>query len=141
MSEAAGNPVLMQLARDAFLLESGEALCRKYHGLDPLFTPDGFKAYVDDLLVRMTNPFLKDAVERVTRDTRRKLGWDDRLIGTIRLVMAQGLQPERYARGAATAVRQLARDGNTTFSQLLETLWKDFDVTQVSKVRHIISAV
>jgi mannitol-1-phosphate 5-dehydrogenase len=141
MSEAAGNPVLMQLARDAFLLESGEALCRKYHGVDPLFTPDGFKAYVDDLLVRMTNPFLKDAVERVTRDTRRKLGWDDRLIGTIRLVMAQGLQSERYARGAATAVRQLARYGNTTFSQLLETLWKDFDVTQVSKVRHIISAV
>lgn len=123
MSEAAGNPVLMQLARDAFLLESGEALCRKYHGVDPLFTPDGFKAYVDDLLVRMTNPFLKDAVERVTRDTRRKLGWDDRLIGTMWLALGQGIQPEQYARGAWAAVRQLAIEEGSNPDVVLRELW------------------
>jgi len=123
MSEATKNPQLMQLARDAFMLESGEALCRKYQGLDPLFTPDGFKAYVDDLLVRMTNPFLQDAVVRVTRDTRRKLGWDDRLVGTIRLVLGQGIHPERYARGAQAAVRQLAMEEGANPEVVLRDLW------------------
>jgi mannitol-1-phosphate/altronate dehydrogenase len=140
MSEAAGNPVLMQLARDAFLLESGEALCRKYHGLDPLFTPNGFKAYVDDLLVRMTNPFLKDAVERVTRDTRRKLGWDDRLIGTMRLALGQGIQPVWYARGAAAAVRLLAVEENSTPAELLDALSKDRDGIQAAQIRQLISS-
>ncbi len=125
MSEAAGNPVLMQLARDAFLLESGKALCRKYHGLDLLFTPDGFNAYVDDLLVRMTNPFLKDTVERVTRDTRRKLGWDDRLIGAMRLALGQGIQPQRYARGAAAAVCQLAIEEGANPDVVLRDLWSE----------------
>ena len=123
MSEAAGNPALMQLARDAFLLESGEALCRKYHELDPLFTPDGFNAYVDDLFVRMTNPFLKDAVERVNRDTMRKLGWDDRLIGAMRLALGQGIQPERYARGARAALRHLATGDGTDIDAILRDLW------------------
>lgn len=140
MSEAAGNPVLMQLARDAFLLESGEALCRKYHELDPLFTPDGFKAYVNDLLVRMSNPFLKDAVDRVTRDTRRKLGWDDRLIGTMRLVLGQGIQPARYVHGAAAAVRLLAVEEKTTPAELLDALWKDCDGIQAAQIRQLISS-
>ncbi|MEI6167094.1 MAG: hypothetical protein WCS52_07855 [bacterium] len=140
MSEAARHPALIQLAREAFLLESGKALCRKYHGLDPLFTPDGFKAYVNDLLVRMTNPFLKDAVERVTRDTRRKLGWDDRLIGTMRLALGQGIQPERYVRGAAAAVRLLAVEENSTPAELLDALWKDRDVIQAAQIRQLISS-
>lgn len=124
MSEAAQDPALLHLAREAFLLESGAALCRKYHGTDDLFTTAGYTAYVDDLLVRMTNPFLKDAVERVTRDTRRKLGWDDRLIGTMRLALGQGISPERYARGAAAALTQLAAEENTTTDPLLENLWQ-----------------
>jgi mannitol-1-phosphate/altronate dehydrogenase len=108
--------------------------------VDPLFTQAGFTAYVDDLLVRMTNPFLKDAVDRVTRDNRRKLGWDDRLIGTMRLALGQGIQPERYARGAAAAVRQLAVEEKTTPTCLMESLWKDYDAAQVAQVRQMINA-
>ena len=138
MSEAARDPALLNLAREAFLLESGAALCRKYQGVDPLFTQAGFTVYVDDLLVRMTNHFLKDAVERVTRDTRRKLGWDDRLIGTMRLALGQGIQPERYAKGAAAAVRQLAVEENTTPACLMENLWKDCDGVQAAQVRGLL---
>jgi len=141
MSEAAQDPTLLTLAREAFLLESGAALCRKYQEVDPLFTQAGFTVYVDDLLVRMTNPFLKDAVERVTRDTRRKLGWDDRLIGTMRLALGQGIQPERYARGAAAAVRQLAVEENTTPACLMESLWKDCDGVQAAQVRWLLASV
>jgi mannitol-1-phosphate/altronate dehydrogenase len=125
MSEAAGYPELLDLARDAFLLESGGALCRKYKGLDPLFTEPGYRAYVLDLLVRMTNPHLCDAVDRITRDTRRKLGWEDRLIGTMRLALGQGICPERYAKGAAAAIRQLAREEASSPERLLEELWAE----------------
>ena len=140
MSEAAQDPALLKLAGEAFRSESGAALCRKHRGVDPLFTPEGYGAYVDDLLVRMTNPYLKDAVERVTRDTRRKLGWDDRLIGTMRLALGQGIQPERYARGAAAAVRQLAVAENTTPACLVEGLWTDGDAVQASLVRSLVLA-
>ena len=140
MAEATRVPELLTLAREAFLLESGEALCRKYRGVDSLFTQAGFAAYVEDLLVRMTNPFLQDAVERVTRDTRRKLGWDDRLIGTLRLALGQGIQPARYARGAAAALRQLAVEEHTTPSCLVESLWKDHSGPEEASVRHLVCA-
>jgi mannitol-1-phosphate 5-dehydrogenase len=138
MAEAAKDPALMKLAREAFLLESGAALCRKYQGVDALFTQAGFAAYVDDLLVRMTNPYLKDAVDRVTRDTRRKLGWDDRLVGTMRLVLSQGLTPARYAKGAAAAVRRLAVEENAPAETLLQTLWKECDAAQAAEVKRLI---
>jgi len=107
MSEAQKDKDLMTLARDAFLLESGKALCKKYAGLDPLFTEKGYQAYTDDLLERMMNPHLRDSVERVTRDPRRKLGWDDRLVGTMRLALSKDTMPTRYAQGAAAALRVL----------------------------------
>jgi len=100
-------PGLLDFLRAAFLEESGEALIRKHRGLDPLFTPEGYTEYADDLLARMTNPFLMDTVERVGRDPRRKLGWEDRLIGTMRLARAQDIEPRRYAIGAAAAFAAL----------------------------------
>ncbi|MCE9615466.1 MAG: hypothetical protein K8T26_14440 [Lentisphaerae bacterium] len=123
ISDAAADPALMAVAREAFLQESGRALCRKYAGLDPLFTPAGYRAYADDLLARMVNPFLRDAVERVTRDPRRKLGWNDRLVGTMRLVRTQGFVPRHFARAARTAVQMLAAIDPQPADTLLRTLW------------------
>jgi mannitol-1-phosphate 5-dehydrogenase len=97
-------PGAMAFLRAAFLEESGAALVKKYHGLDPLFTPDGYRHYVDDLLARMVNPNLQDTVERVGRGPERKLGWHDRLVGTMRLALSQGITPARYAVGAAAAL-------------------------------------
>jgi mannitol-1-phosphate 5-dehydrogenase len=98
---------LSSLAHDAFLEESGTALVRKYAGIDPLFTRSGFKAYVDDLMERMLNPWLRDQVARVIRDPQRKLGWNDRLIGTARLCLAQGIEPRRFVQGIRAALRLL----------------------------------
>ncbi len=108
ISEAATDQPLMKLAREAFLNESGAALIAKNQGLDPLFTPAGYQTYADDLLERMTNPYLRDRTERVIRDTRRKLAWDDRLIGTMRLALDAGVTPRRFALGAAAALETLA---------------------------------
>ena len=52
----------------------------------------------------MVCPFLNDLVSRVTRDHPRKLGYGDRLYGTMRLCLDAGLQPTNLAMGAAAAV-------------------------------------
>lgn len=110
MSDAAGDASLMSLVRDAFLIESGGAMLARHRGIDDLFTEAGYRAYVDDLMIRMVNPYLRDRVDRIIRDPRRKLGWDDRLVGTMRRVLEAGIEPERYARGAKAALTLLKRE-------------------------------
>lgn len=109
ISDLSEMPDMIDYARAAFIKESGVALIEKYGGLDGLFTKRGYSAYVEDLLVRMTNPYLRDTAERVGRDPLRKLGWDDRLIGVIRLAQAQDIRPMRYAFGAAAALALLEK--------------------------------
>jgi mannitol-1-phosphate 5-dehydrogenase len=128
MDELRGDPDLMAFLRSAFLEESGGALIQKYRGKDPLFTPEGYAKYADDLLVRMTNPWLRDLVERVGRDPQRKLGWDDRLVGTMRLAISQGIEPRRYALGAAAAAASMnpaVLEKDLPLPPLLEPIWKD----------------
>jgi mannitol-1-phosphate/altronate dehydrogenase len=105
MAEAAHDGDIMTAARAAFIDESGAALVKKYeHVHDPLFTAGGYRAYADDLIERMVNPHLNDLVSRVTRDARRKLGYEDRLFGTMRLALAHGIEPVHMAKGAAAAL-------------------------------------
>jgi len=128
IADLRARPGMMSFLRKAFVEESGGALVRKYAGLDPLFSPAGYAAYADDLLVRMTNPFLRDLVERVGRDPHRKLGWDDRLVGTMRLAFAQGIEPRRYALGAAAALARLAppllEQPDLSIDRTLRPLWE-----------------
>ena len=91
--------------------------------MDPLFTEEGFRSHVDALLDRMMNPWLRDSVERITRDSRRKLGWNDRLVGAMRMVLGQDIEPRRFAAGAAAALRVLAQEEKTSSAALLPTLW------------------
>ena len=119
-------PDLLGFLRAAFLEESGEALIRKHAGKDRLFTPEGYREFALDLLERMTNPYLQDTVERVGRDPQRKLGWDDRLVGTLRVALEQGVVPRRYALGAAAALATLDPSFLSTDQParvLLEPLW------------------
>jgi len=121
-------PDLMNFLRAAFVEESGEALVRKHTGVDPLFTREGYRHYAEDLLARMTNPYLHDTVERVGRDPERKLGWDDRLVGTIRIALEQGIQARRFAFGTAAALARLNRSflkEEMPLRPVLEPLWRD----------------
>lgn len=88
----------------AFTEESGAALIRKYAGIDALFTPVGWAEYAEDLLARMTQASLQDSCARVARDPLRKLAWDDRLLGTLRLAYGQGIAAERLAFGVWAAL-------------------------------------
>ena len=119
IAELAGVPGFLPFLRAAALEESGAALVCKHGSADPMFTKRGYEDFMDTLLSRMLNPYLKDTVTRVGRDAPRKLGWDDRLVGTVRLVLREGLEPHRFTLGIAAALRTegLGLDG------LLE-LWK-----------------
>ncbi len=104
MAELCDHQGMMPFLRSAFVEESGAALLKKYSGVDPQFTPAGFEHHAEDLLSRMTNPYLRDTVARVGRDPGRKLGWEDRLIGTMRMTLREGVTPHRFALGAAAAL-------------------------------------
>ncbi|QHI68525.1 mannitol dehydrogenase family protein [Tichowtungia aerotolerans] len=123
MHEMADEVDLLAWARKAFVDESGVALCKKWAGVDELFTSDGFAAYADDLLERMVNPYLTDRVDRVCRDLERKLSWDDRLIGTMRVVLSQDVFPNVFAEGAAKAAVHLFGKDVEKIRAGFEALW------------------
>ena len=132
MSAIRDHPDLLDLGRRAFLDEAGAALVAKHGSTgDPLFTPAGWRAYAEDLLVRMTNPWLADRVERIIRDPRRKLAGGDRLFGTMRVCLSQGIEPRTLALGAAAALDYAMRSERGAGAagegavQFLRDLWKD----------------
>ncbi len=139
MADVADDEEIMRLARKAFIEESGAALVRKYQGIDRLFTEQGYYEYARDLLERMMNKHLRDAVARVVRDPARKLAWEDRLIGTMRLALAYGIKPVCYAKGAAAALEMLKRTENLKSSdeEILLSLWKDALVNDDEKMQII----
>jgi len=134
-------PGCMVFLRAAFIEESGRTLIARHTGADELFTPAGYAAFADDLLGRMTNPYLADTVERAARDPRRKLGWDDRLIGLIRLGLAEGVPTPRVAMGAAAGL-EIVSPGQEPASQLAELAasWSaDVDAVEADAVRAVLA--
>ena len=92
MSDIRNDPSLYQYGEIAFREECGALLLKKYKNLnDPLFTKEGFEFYGSDLLKRMTNPYLRDEVKRICRDPLRKIGYNDRFLGTIREAFKQNV--------------------------------------------------
>lgn len=111
MKDLSLDKKIMRIAADAFIKESGVALIKKYNHLqDELFTESGYRAYAEDLLGRMTNPYLDDPIGRIARDPIRKLGCNDRIFGTIRLALEYGIEPTNMAIGAAAAVEYLLKN-------------------------------
>lgn len=60
------------------MIESGQGLIAKYN----LDKEEHFK-YIDKIIGRFKNPYLKDDVARVGREPLRKLNENDRLIKTL----------------------------------------------------------
>lgn len=108
MAELKNDPQIMQIARDAFINESGKALIKKYADLnDSLFTESGYKYFAEDLLERITNQYLGDTVARAGRDIVRKLGLNDRIFGTMATVIENGVEPVNMAMGALAGIKWL----------------------------------
>jgi mannitol-1-phosphate/altronate dehydrogenase len=105
MSEIRNDPKLYEYGVRAFMGESGAFLLDKYKKFDdPLFTREGFTFYATDLLERMTNPYLRDEVQRICRDPLRKLDYDDRFFGTIRGALRHGVRPTILPKAVIAAI-------------------------------------
>jgi mannitol-1-phosphate 5-dehydrogenase len=143
MKELKNDERIMKIARDAFINESGAALIKKYSHLnDELFTEAGYKIYAEDLLERMTNPYLADTIERAGRDPIRKLGLNDRIFGTMSLALEQGIEPVNMALGAIAGVAfllQRANENNLPDDLSFED-WRRAGDTEIKEILHWIWA-
>ncbi len=137
MTQVGRDADLMKIGRDAFILESGAALVGKYSRLsDELFTEAGFAAYAEDLLERMTNPYLCDTIARVVRDLQRKLGVDGRVFGAMRLALEHGVEPRNLALGALAGIAVLLSDahGESLAGDLQSRDWRRLNGEAVENI-------
>jgi len=137
MTELADDQEIMQIGRAAFLQECGAALIEKYAQLgDELFTEAGFKVFAEDLLMRMTNPYLGDTVARVVRDAVRKLSMNGRIFGTMQLALEYGIEPRNMALGAMAGVALLLykADKNNLPGDLRFGDWRKLNDSKIEKI-------
>ncbi|UCD48711.1 MAG: hypothetical protein JSW27_14395 [Phycisphaerales bacterium] len=139
MTELQSDDALMRIAHDAFLAESGGALIAKYSTLnDDLFTEAGYRHFAEDLLERMTNPYLADTTARAGRDALRKLGASDRIFGTMSLALEYGMEPQNMAIGALAGVAVLLAGGDeyAVPTDLRLADWRNLDRDGLGRLLH-----
>lgn len=137
MTEVGQDSAIMKIARDTFLTESGAALIKKYAPLqDELFTEAGYEEYAEDLLTRMTNPYLADTVARVSRDMVRKLGLNERIFGTMQLALEYGIEPTNMALGTMAGIALLLQKSHEykVPQQLRFDNWRRLEEKQVRQL-------
>jgi mannitol-1-phosphate 5-dehydrogenase len=94
------DPSLMEIFQGA-LDETCDAILKKY---PDVFTAADQEEIRRDIDLRFGNPMIQDSVLRVGRDPIRKLRPDDRLIGSARLCLSQGIFPDRVAQVCGAAL-------------------------------------
>ena len=141
MHEARQDPALMDWAKEAFVKEAGVGLRHKFSGFpDGLFSETGFSEYAEDALQRMVNPYLRDPIDRVTRDPIRKLGWDDRLVGSIRYAVKAGVHPQKMVEAAQKGLEEIREMKNTqNLQSALDLAWQgEPGMEEMESIRGII---
>ena len=99
-------PEIRVLVQNA-MLESALVL-HKHYGADLV----ALQEHITDLLYRFTNKALKDTCQRVGGDPARKLSPADRLIGSSKLALEEGITPAYTAVGVAAGLfRYLQENG------------------------------
>lgn len=96
--EAILNPRIREIVKNA-MQESGAVLIKRYH-----FDPATHQKYIDKILTRFENPYLKDENERVGRQPLRKLSHNDRLIKPLLGTIEYQLPNEALLIGIAMAL-------------------------------------
>ena len=137
MTELKDDQEIMQIGRAAFFQECGAALIKKHaHFDDELFTEAGFRVSAEDLLERMTNPYLGDTVVRVVRDAVRKLGVNGRIFGTMQLALEYGIEPTNMALGAMAGIAALLEkaDENNLPGDLRFGDWRKLNDSKIEKI-------
>lgn len=98
LSDAANDERIINLLEGVYR-ETSAALCKKYG-----FTAEEQREFTRGSLHKLQNRVIVDTLERNARDPLRKLGSDDRLVGSARMVESFGIRPESLATGIAAAI-------------------------------------
>ena len=96
--DAANDPWILKNLKGVYA-ETGRALAAK-HGI----SLKKHEAFVASSLRKLQDRNIIDYVERNARDPLRKLGPEDRLVGSARLVEKFGIEPKHLARSIAAAI-------------------------------------
>jgi mannitol-1-phosphate 5-dehydrogenase len=96
--QAVADPEVLRIVRAA-MAETGRALVSRFG-----FAERTQREHEEDLLERYRNRALGDQVRRVAADPLRKLGADDRLVGSARLCLEEGVEPEHVILGIRAAL-------------------------------------
>lgn len=99
IKEAIEDEDIRQQVRAA-MQQSGEVLIKRYG-----FDRDMHHAYIDKIISRFSNPYLRDEIERVGRQPIRKLGANDRLIKPLLGTLEYGLENKALLKGIAAAFK------------------------------------
>ena len=98
IADAAHDERILKIL-DGVYLETATALSKKHH-----FPLDEQLAFTLTSKAKLQDRTIVDFIERNARDPMRKLGPDDRLVGSARLVLEYGIKPENLCIAIAAAI-------------------------------------
>ena len=125
--QAVDDPAIAPVVRGA-MAETGRALVARFG-----FDPDAQHAHAEDVLARYRNRALGDQVRRVGADPLRKLGPQDRLIGSARLCLEEGVDPAHVVVGIRAALAYDHPDDPSAvrLQEMLRTKGRDHGLREV----------
>ena len=98
LAEAAHDERILKILHGVYQ-ETGKALSMK-HGI----SLEEQMAFAKTSLNKLQDYTIVDSIERNARDPQRKLGKDDRLVGSARMVLSCGIRPENLCTAIASAI-------------------------------------
>ena len=98
LAEAAHDERILKILNGVYQ-ETGKALSMK-HGI----SLEEQMAFAKTSLNKLQDYTIVDSIERNARDPQRKLGKDDRLVGSARMVLSCGIRPENLCTAIACAI-------------------------------------
>ncbi len=98
IDESIADPKIYEIVKSA-MTESGNGLIEKYG-----FDKEAHKKYIEKIIGRFKNPYLKDDVARVGREPLRKLSPTDRLIKPLMTAAGYGLPVDSIITGVGAAL-------------------------------------
>lgn len=127
IADAAHDERILKLL-DGVYHETATALSRKHE-----FPYEEQWAFTRTSLKKLQDRNIVDYIERNARDPMRKLGKDDRLVGSARLCLEYGVKPENLAVAIACAIHyeQPSDEFAVALKQLRETEGYDAVLTKV----------
>lgn len=134
MFEILDDPAVLTFTREV-MCQSAEILLKAYPSE---FTLTDLENHIDDLINRFRNRALQDTVFRVGHDLQRKLGADDRFMGSIHLAIQLNMPYDLILKAMSFGFLFRAKDeeGNLFPSDgaFLEAIPEEFELTLTGKL-------